>query len=380
MTSNLLHPRTDIMDRDAAHYGYPRPRGLRVVTVGRGKGLYNILRGLNPFVDVKLTDSRHGGWRKQHISDLTVILGTAASRGADGGPCAFQMNEVCNCLTAFMEKDEALTRAIVHRFRTGEELAGYNLGNIILAALIEMAGCFAEAIRLTAELLPVCARILPVTTADSMLIARMDNGSIMRGKREIVESRRRIAEVMLDPGNAPAAADVIAAIAVADVVILGPGSLHTSVIPILLVKGVSEAIASTAATRIYIANTMSQINESVSRTASGDIELIYKNAGRPIFDCALVNTMPVPELVRKRYAADGAEPVIADTERIEALGIHCVTGKFAEEGNMLHHSPKAIADALFALVGNRSKMELRTCTVRSVPPADCQDVNLSVVG
>jgi uncharacterized cofD-like protein len=156
---------------------------------------------------------------------------------------------------------------------------------------------------------------------------------------------------MLEPADAPPLTEALHAIAGADLITVGPGSLYTSLITNLLVSGIPEALATTRATRVYIANLMTEANESLGLTVSEHIERIYEHAGRPIFDYALVNTGPVSAAVRARYAAEGAEPTIADIKRIEAMGIRCITGDFVAEGDLLRHAANLVTEALLALPG-----------------------------
>ncbi len=154
---------------------------------------------------------------------------------------------------------------------------------------------------------------------------------------------------MLEPPDPPPPPETLAAIAAADLITIGPGSLFTSIITNLLVKGISEALATAQGTRVFICNLMTQANESLHLTASQHIERIYEHAGRPIFDYALVNTAPVSDEIRARYAAEGAEITIADIDRIESLGIQCITGNFAAEGDVLRHAADRVTTALLSL-------------------------------
>jgi uncharacterized cofD-like protein len=236
-----------------------------------------------------------------------------------------------------------------HRFRSEGELGGHSFGNLFIAALAEMTGDFAQAIKLASEVLAIRGRILPATSANAILVARMEDGSFVRGESKISTSRQRIVEVMLEPAGAPAMTETLQAIAGADLITLGPGSLYTSLITNLLVSGIPEALATTRATRVYIANLMTEANESLGLSVSEHIERIYEHAGRPIFDYAVVNTGPVSAALRERYAAEGAEPTKADIERIEAMGIRCITGDFVAEGDLLRHAPNRVTDALLSL-------------------------------
>jgi uncharacterized cofD-like protein len=177
----------------------------------------------------------------------------------------------------------------------------------------------------------------------------MEDGSVVRGETRISASILRIVEVMLEPADALALPKTLQAIAGADLVTIGPGSLYTSLITNLLVNGVAEALAATHAIRVYIANLMTEANESLGLSVAEHIERIYEHAGRPIFDYALVSTGAISAIVRERYAAEGAEPTRADIERIEAMGIRCITGDFVAEGDVLRHAADRVTEALLTL-------------------------------
>jgi uncharacterized cofD-like protein len=254
-----------------------------------------------------------------------------------------------NCMVALSEDERLLSRLFKHRFRNAGALGGHNFGNLFIAALTEMTGDFAQAIRLSAEILATRGHIFPATATNVTVTARMEDGTIVRGETNITASRQRIVELMLDPPDPPPPPETLQAIAAADLITVGPGSLYTSIVTNLLVHGIPEALGAAQATRVFICNLMTQANESLHLTASQHIERIYEHAGRPIFDYALVNTAPVSRELRDRYAAEGAEITIADVDRIEALGVQCITGNFAAEGDVLRHAADRVTDALLSL-------------------------------
>ena len=239
-----------------------------------------------------------------------------------------------NCMVALSEDEHLISRLFRHRFTAGEGLEGHSFGNLFVAALLEITGDFAQAIKLSSQVLATRGHIYPVTNANVSLAARMDDGSLVSGETNITASRQRIAELMLEPADAAPLPETLEAIERADLVTIGPGSLFTSIITNLLVKGVSEALASSRGVRVYICNLMTQANESLNLTASQHIERIYEHAHGPIFDYALVNTAPVSRALLDRYAGEGASPIVADIEAIEALGVRCIAGDFAAEGDV----------------------------------------------
>ena len=324
-------------------------RPMRVVAIGGGTGLSTLLRGLRRHVAA----AGQPGVEPGAISDLAAVV-TVTDDGGSSGRLRMDFNmlppgDLRNCMVALSEDERLISRLFRHRFRNGGDLEGHNFGNLFIAALTEMTGDFAQAIRLSAEILATRGHIFPATAANVTVVARMEDGSVVRGETRITASRQRIVELTLDPPHPPPPPETLAAIAAADLITIGPGSLYTSIVTNLLVDGIPEALGAAQATRVFICNLMTQANESLHLTASQHIERIYEHAGRPIFDYALVNTAPVSRELRERYAAEGAEATIADVDRIESLGIQCITGNFADEGNVLRHAADRVTDALLAL-------------------------------
>ena len=245
--------------------------------------------------------------------------------------------------------EQLLAKLFRHRFRSGGELEGHAFGNLFVAALQEITGDFAQAIKLAAEVLATRGRIYPSTNSNVTLAARMNTGELIRGETEITASKARIVELMLEPAEAAPLPETIEAIAAADLITLGPGSLFTSVITNLLVSGIPEALREAKGTRIYICNLMTQGNESLHLSASEHIERIHEHVRAPFLDYALINTAPVSSGIRQRYAAEGAEVIAADVDRIEAMGIRCITGAFAAEGDVLRHDADLVAKTALRL-------------------------------
>jgi uncharacterized cofD-like protein len=329
----------------------PTP-GLRVVAIGGGTGLSTLLRGLKlrvPHAAELLAEPAH----TPLISDLTAVV-TVTDDGGSSGRLRRDFNmlppgDLRNCMVALSEDEALISRLFRHRFGSGGELGGHNFGNLFIAALTEMTGDFGQAVKLAAEILAMRGHIFPATQVNVTLAAQMDDGSVVRGETKITASRHRILELMLEPPDPPPPPETLEAIAAADIITIGPGSLYTSIITNLLVRGITDALATAQGTRVYICNLMTQANESLHLTASQHIERIYEHAGQAIFDYALVNTAPVSAHLRERYAAEGAEVTVADVERIEALGVRCITGNFADEGDVLRHAADRVTDAILSV-------------------------------
>jgi uncharacterized cofD-like protein len=330
--------------------------GIRVVAIGGGTGLSTLLRGLKQFVPSSLVADLPAG-APASISDLAAVV-TVTDDGGSSGRLRRNFNmlppgDLRNCMVALSEDEHLMSRLFRHRFQSGGELEGHSFGNLFVAALTEMTGDFGHAIKLAGEVLAMRGYIYPATYTNTTLVACMASGNVVRGETSITASKDQIVELTLDPCAVEPLPETLDAIANADLITLGPGSLYTSLITNLLVQGIPEALAAAKGTRVYIANLMTQANESLHLTASQHIERIYSHIGTPVFDYALINTAPVPASVRERYAAEGAEAIQPDIDRIESMGIRCITGNFAASGDVLRHDAPAVARTLLELAASR---------------------------
>jgi uncharacterized cofD-like protein len=327
----------------------PVGTGLRVVAIGGGTGLSTLLRGLRKHVAAP----GHPGAAPALIADLAAVVTVTDDGGSSGrlrkGFNMLPPGDLRNCMVALSEEEDMLSRLFAHRFRKGDALVGHNFGNLFVAALTEITGDFGQAIQLASKILATRGRIYPVTTANATLVARMDDGSLVRGETNITASRKRIAELLLDPPDAAPLTETLEAIERADLITVGPGSLYTSLITNLLVRGMPAALANARAVRVYVCNLMTQANESLGLSASQHIERIYEHTHAPIFDFALVNTAPFSPVTLARYAAEGASAILPDIDRIEALGVRCIAGDFASEESVVRHAATRVTGALLAL-------------------------------
>ncbi len=350
------------MSTDSSLPPDPALNSLRVVAIGGGTGLSTLLRGVKRFVPtpsgaLPFSDSRCGQGPCL-ISDLAAIV-TVTDDGGSSGRLRedFKMlppGDVRNCMVALSEDEHLLSKLFQFRFGQGE-LEGHSFGNLFLAALSHITGDFAQAVQMSSQILATRGRIYPATNTNVTLSAAMDDGTTVHGETNITASHQRIVELMLQPPNAAPLPGALEAIADADLITLGPGSLYTSLITNLLVKGIPEAIAASKATRVFVCNLMTQANESLGLTASQHIEKILQHAwatgveGDKIFDYALINTAPISPMLLDKYAARGQQPIEADLDRIRALGVEPITGSFVHEGDVLRHDYDKVTDRLLQL-------------------------------
>jgi uncharacterized cofD-like protein len=334
-------------------------RQLRVVAIGGGTGLSTLLRGLKRFVAAPAAANTLADCKDLPclIRELSAIV-TVTDDGGSSGRLREDLNilppgDLRNCLVALSEDEALLSRLFQYRFSQGD-LEGHSFGNLFLAALTGITGDFAQAVQTSSQILATRGRIYPSTTANATLSARMDDGTTVQGETNITASKRSIRELMLSPADAGPLPETLDAIAAADLITLGPGSLYTSLITNLLVRGIPEAIAASQATRVYIGNLMTQANESLGLTAAQHIEKILDHAGEQIFDYALINTAPIRPQTLAQYARFGQLPIEADLDRIRSLGVEPITGNFVHEGDVLRHSYDHVAETVLRLASTRS--------------------------
>ena len=334
-----------------------RERGLRVVAIGGGTGLSTLLKGLKRFA---LTPGELLSARPDTpiIRDLCAVV-TVSDDGGSSGRLRKELNmlppgDIRNCIVALSEDEALLSKLFRHRFEKGSGLEGHSFGNLFLAALTSITKDFSEAVRLSSEILVTRGHIHPATTSNIELEALMEDGARVRGETNITASKVRIQKLFLVPPDVDPLPQTLDAIATADIISIGPGSLFTSLIPNLLVHGIAEAIVTSPATKIYICNLMTQANESLGLTAADHIRALNHHAGEQIFDYALINRTPVSDQLKAKYALEGACQIVNDLDAIEALGVIPVLGDYLEAGDVARHNTARVASDLMELVSPSS--------------------------
>ena len=347
---------------------------LRVVAIGGGTGLSTLLRGLKRYVATP--DRRRGiriGRPVEHeirpapcpslrcvVRELSAVV-TVTDDGGSSGRLRedYKMlppGDIRNCMVALSEDEHLLSKLFQFRFEHGD-LEGHSFGNLFVAALSHITGDFAQAVQMSSQILAARGRIFPSTNTNVNLAAEMDDGSVVRGETNITASKHSIVELRLEPSTADPLPETLEAIANADLITLGPGSLYTSLITNMLVRGIPEALAASRATKVFVSNLMTQANESLGLSASDHIEKIMQHAGgvkTPIFDYALVNTGSISAVRLEQYAREGQEPIKADLDRIRSFGVEPLTGNFVHEGEVLRHDYDRVAERLLRLGLERS--------------------------
>lgn len=330
------------------------PPALRVVAIGGGTGLSTLLKGLKSYVP-NPTASICQPASGPLIGELSAVV-TVSDDGGSSGRLRKDLNmlppgDIRNCIVALSEDEALLSKLFRHRFKQGSGLEGHSFGNLFLAALTSITSDFAEAVRLSAEILLTRGHIFPATTSNVELEAIMEDGSRVRGETKITASNGRIHELILVPADVQPLPQTLQAIANADLITIGPGSLFTSLIPNLLVHGIVQAILESPAVKVFICNLMTQANESLGLTAADHIRALDQHArGAHIFDYALINRTPASQEMKAKYALEGASQIVADLDAIEAMGVCPVIGDYLlEEGGVVRHNYERVAHDLIEL-------------------------------
>ncbi|HET7102296.1 MAG TPA: gluconeogenesis factor YvcK family protein, partial [Terriglobia bacterium] len=316
--------------------------------IGGGTGLAVLLRGLKQCVN---PDASRG---RQAVDQLTAVV-TVTDEGGSSGRLRrdFGMlppGDIRNCLVALAEDEKILTRLFNFRFAAGKGLRGHSLGNLFLTALTNLTGDFSMAVRLASEVLAVRGEIFPATLADVRLRAQLSDGRRVEGESRIHRTRVPISKLSIVPARCRPLPETLKAVAEADLITLGPGSLYTSLLPNLLVSRVAQQIARSRAVRVYIGNLMTQPGETRGYSAAEHLDAIIQHVGTNIFDFAVLNNRAFPSSMRRRYAAEQAEPVVNDLAKIRALGVSpvCVPLLQAEDG-VARHDAERLSRALLQL-------------------------------
>jgi uncharacterized cofD-like protein len=307
-----------------------------VVALGGGTGLAMLLRGL-----------------KKHISNLTAVV-TVADDGGSSGRLRREMGilppgDIRNCLVALAEDESLMGELFQYRFEEGP-LSGHSFGNLFLAALTRVTGDFEEAVRQSSQILKTRGRVMPASLDLVSLKAELDDGSLVEGQSAITACNRSCRHIWLEPENARPTDAVLEAIAGADIIVAGPGSLFTSIIPNLLIGETVSAIAAADCPKVFVCNVMTQPGETIGFTAADHLEALISHTQPGIVDSIIVNTAKPPAPVVEFYRAAGALPVVIDEDRLEGFGVRVLLAEVASGGNYFRHDSEKLAAAIISLL------------------------------
>ncbi len=316
-------------------------KGPKIVAVGGGTGLSTLLHGL-----------------KSYTTNLTAIV-TVADDGGSSGRLREEFGvlppgDIRNCLVALADAEPLMQRLFQHRFTEGSALRGHNFGNLFITAMTQITGDFERAIQASSRVLAIRGRVMPSTCEKVRLVAEHEDGSLTVGESRISQASIPIRRIYLEPAGALPTQEAIAAIKDAQAIVLGPGSLYTSIIPNLLVSGLVEAIVQSKALKIYVCNVMTQFRETDGFSASDHVRTLVTHTNPGILHLCIVNTKPVPAALLERYRKEHATPVLVDSQAIRAFGYQVVADEVISTQDYVRHDPDRLAKLIVQLtVGAR---------------------------
>jgi uncharacterized cofD-like protein len=319
----------------------------RIVIIGGGTGLPVLLRGL-----------------KQYPVDITAIV-TVADDGGSSGRLRDDMHipppgDIRNVLAALSDVEPLIEKIFQHRFNTSNELSGHSLGNLIIAAMTSITGNFVHAIQEMSKVLNVRGKVLPAANQSVVLHAEMEDGTIVSGESKIPFSGKRIKKVFLTPENIQPLPETIQAIRQADMIIIGPGSLYTSILPNLLVPKLGDEVCRAKGKKVYICNLMTQAGETLDFTASDHVKAIYDHMNCSFIDTILVNNEDIPVHIQNRYKEELAQPVRYDLQNLYDLGLEVVFGEIVSLDNgVIRHDTKKVAEILYSILINETNKRVK---------------------
>ncbi len=321
-------------------------RGPRIVAVGGGTGLSMLLKGI------------------KHITNNITAVVTVGDDGGSSGRLREEMGvlppgDIRNCIAALADDEDLVTKLFQYRFKTGEGLEGHSFGNLFLTALCSITGDMVRAVKESSNVLSIRGRVLPSTLDDMKLVAEMEDGRIIHGESNIPEAHGKIKRLYTEPDDCRALPDVIEAIRNAELIILGPGSLYTSVTPNLLIKEIANEISKSNAKKIYVCNIMTQPGETDNYSVSDHVKALMQHAeSKDIIETVLVNDF-LPSNLAKKYQLSGSYPVKLDYENLKKLGVKVFSRKLIEDSKegLVRHSSHRVARAIYYWFRKENKTE-----------------------
>ena len=306
-------------------------KGIRVVAIGGGHGLSTLLEGL-----------------KKYTNNITAIV-TVADDGGSSGRLREEFNilppgDIRNCLVALANETDLLGDLFQFRFKEGgDDLKGHNFGNLFITAMTRVVGDFEKAIKESSKVLAIKGKVVPSTVAKVVLSAEYEDGSVIKGESKIPENKGKIKQMSISPEDSQPTKDAIKAVKKADIIVLAPGSLYTSIMPNLLIKGLADEILKSKVKKIYVCNVMTQPGETDNYSLSDHVKALIDHTGEKIVDYVVVNNTKVPEHLLDKYAKEGAYPVKIDKENINKLDCKVVKANIINTHDYVRHNSKKLA-------------------------------------
>ncbi len=331
-------------ERDIVNILYQRrylERGPKIVAIGGGHGLSHLLLGL-----------------KEYTANLTAIV-TVADSGGSSGRLREEFNivapgDIRNCLVALADAPALMGELFQYRFEENSQLKGHNFGNLFLTAMVQITkGDFQKAVEESSKVLAIRGKVIPSTIHNIHLVADYMDGTSTQGEAKIPKSNMAIKRLYLTDKDAKPTPEAIAAIAEADIIVMGPGSLYTSIIPNLIIKGMSEAIVQSPAYKIYVCNVMTQVGETDGFSASDHVRVLTEHALPKVINACVINNASVPDSALNRYRSENSFPVIADMEKIKEMGYKVVATDLLGVNDYVRHDSKKLTQALIKLIESK---------------------------
>jgi uncharacterized cofD-like protein len=293
---------------------------------------------------------------KERELDITAIV-TVADDGGSSGILRSELQipppgDIRNVLVALADVEPMLFQLLQYRFKAGKGLAGHSLGNLILAAMTEITGDFVSAVRELSRVFAVRGRVLPATSHAIVLKALMSDGTIIEGESSIPKAGGIIRRVFIEPPDVEPLEDAVKALQEADAILLGPGSLYTSILPNLLVPGIAQAIKEADAVKIFICNVMTQPGETDDYSVNDHLQAVYEHVGQDLFDYVIVNNGEIPIEVEQKYAEKGAKAVQLDLEDVTSRGYQVIADSFVLFHTFLRHDAEKLSHHIYQLVND----------------------------
>lgn len=309
----------------------------RVVVIGGGTGMPVLLRGLKNL--------------PIHLTALVTVADDGGSTGRIRKDMAIPApGDIRNVIAALSDAEPILLNLFQHRFQTGNGLSGHSMGNLLLAAMTSVTGDFYTGIKEISRVLNVKGDIYPISNENLTLHARMEDGTIVSGESNIPLANRKIERIFLTPENIKPMPHAVEAIQKADLIVISPGSLYTSIMPNLVIPGIGSALKQAKAKVVYVCNIMTQKGETTGYTAADHVQAIYDHIGNETINAIIVHSEPIDQALLKLYAKEGAEPVVNDTDRLQAMSLEVIEGDIIDHSQpAVRHDTKKISSLLYSL-------------------------------
>lgn len=308
--------------------------GPVIVAIGGGTGLSTLLRGL-----------------KNYTNNITAIV-TVADDGGSSGRLRQEFGiippgDIRNCIAALADEEQLITELFQYRFKSGSGLEGHSFGNLFLSVMCSITGNMVQAVKESSKVLNIRGKVLPASLDNLCLVAELEDGTLVRGESQIPEAKQKIKQLFCEPNEPQPLPEVIDAIMQAELIIMGPGSLYTSILPNLLIPAVSEALHHSQAPKVYVCNAMTQPGETDHFSVADHVQVLLDHCpGRNIVNAVVVNNW-IPERLVEKYAQHGSHPVMIDRERLESLNIRVIDRILVEDGDAtIRHNPKRLSRSI----------------------------------